>query len=130
MGWRVRFELASTGTRGELVDCLSICEAGFDNRFQAEAWLATGAKLRYGAAFWYRVRSIHVEESHLKWTAKSPPPPFTAGGATRDGDTVIEATQWYTRDEGYFNWYTALSTKDRERGDKRVRERRLKQERT
>jgi hypothetical protein len=26
-------------------------------------------------------------------------PPFTAGGATRDGDTVVEATCWYTRTE-------------------------------
>ena len=95
--WRVRFELASASPQGALVDCLSISEAGFDNRGQAEAWLATGAKMRYGAAFWHRVRSIHVEESYLMYVAKTPAPPFTAGGATRDGSTVIEPTQWYTR---------------------------------
>jgi hypothetical protein len=102
MGWRVRFELASTGTRGEIVDRLSICEAGFENRWQAETWLATGAEERYGAAFWYRLRSVHVEDSYEVYSASRPAPPFTAGGATRDGDTVIEATQWYTRDDGPF----------------------------
>ena len=101
--WRVRFELASTSPRGDLVDCMSLCEAGFDNRGQAEAWLATGAKLRYGAVFWHRVRSVHVEESHEVYTSTTPAPLFTAGGATRDGDTVIEATNWYTREEGDLN---------------------------
>lgn len=97
--WRVRFELASVSPQGEFVNRLTVSEGGFDNKGQADAWFATGAKMRYGPAFWQRVRSIHVEESRRVYQATTPPPPFTAGGATRDGDTVTEATCWYTREE-------------------------------
>jgi hypothetical protein len=95
--WRVRFELSSMTPQGAIIDRLDISEGGFENKGQADAWLATGAKLRYGAAFWQRVRRICIEESHTVYLAKTPP--FTAGGATRDGDTVVEATCWYTRTE-------------------------------
>jgi hypothetical protein len=95
--WRVRFELSSMSPQGAIIDRLDISEGGFDNKGQADAWLATGAKLRYGPSFWQRVRRICVEESHTVYLTKTPP--FTAGGATRDGDTVTEATCWYTREE-------------------------------
>jgi hypothetical protein len=97
--WRVRFELSSMSPSGQIIDRFDISEGGFENKGQADAWLATGAKLRYGAGFWQRVRRICVEkDSHTLYQATATPP-FTAGGATRDGDTVIEATCWYNREE-------------------------------
>ena len=96
--WRVRFELSSMSPSGQPIDHLTISEGGFENKGQADAWFATGAKLRYGPAFWQRVRRIHVEESHEVYRATNQP--FTAGGATRyDDGTVVEATCWYNREE-------------------------------
>jgi hypothetical protein len=99
--WRVRFELCSVSPQGAIIDRLDVSEGGFKNKGQADAWLATGAKLRYGAEFWKRVRRICVEESHTVYYTTTPP--FTAGGATRyDDGTVVEATCWYTREENEY----------------------------
>ena len=60
--WMVEFTLGRTLPNGDKVAEQVIVESGFANSGQAEAWLAEGAKLRYGPEFWTRVQKIEVTE--------------------------------------------------------------------
>lgn len=58
---RVVFTLGSTDARGRAIVEQEIVEAGFANDGQAHAWLADGARKRYGRTFWNRVQKISIE---------------------------------------------------------------------
>jgi hypothetical protein len=60
--WKVRFTLQDKNPAGEVIATQILSEAGFDNAGQAEAWLATGARQRYGPLFWHRCAKIEVVE--------------------------------------------------------------------
>jgi hypothetical protein len=85
--WRVSFELADVSPQGEVINRSTIGEGGFDNEGQAEAWLATGAQVRYGPAFWRRVQKVSIVEG-------------TDGGIEQvPVHTVVGPTVWYTKEE-------------------------------
>jgi hypothetical protein len=60
--WEVRFTLGEVLPNGDQDVEQIVTEAGFLNKGQAEAWLATGAILRYGPTFWGRVLKIEVRD--------------------------------------------------------------------
>ena len=62
MGWKVEFTLQDKNPAGKVTRELVLSEAGFANRGQAEAWLADGARERYGPLFWHRCAKIKVDE--------------------------------------------------------------------
>ncbi len=61
--WQVKFTLQDKNPAGKVILTQTIIESGFKNRGQAEVWYATGAKQRYGAAFWHRCANVVVEET-------------------------------------------------------------------
>jgi hypothetical protein len=60
--WKVSFTLGRTLPDGTKVVEGTIAETGFANKGQAEAWLADGARLRYGPEFWHRCQKVEVFE--------------------------------------------------------------------
>lgn len=60
--WQVKFTLQDKNPKGEVIDTSIIIESGFKNQGQAEAWLAVGAKQRYGPLFWHRLAKVEVLE--------------------------------------------------------------------
>jgi hypothetical protein len=80
--WRVQFRLEDKNPAGKVVFTQYLIEGGFENKGQAEAWLATGAKQRYGAAFWHRCAKVTVLEGDNKITiTQVEAPEFYAGGS-------------------------------------------------
>ena len=79
--WKVKFTIEdrSLGT-GKVRSTRTFTEAGFHNKGQAEAWLATGAKMRYSYAFWHKCAKIEVVDEDPYVMDQVVPPPFYAGG--------------------------------------------------
>ncbi len=79
--WKVQFRLEDKNPAGKVVFTQCIVEGGFKNKGQAEAWLATGAKQRYGIRFWHRCAKVTVIEGDIKATlTQVEAPAFHAGG--------------------------------------------------
>ena len=78
--WSVRFTLQDKNPAGHVVFEQVWSESGFENQGQAEAWLADGAKQRFGDLFWHRCAKIEVVEGESVRFTQVDPPPFSAGG--------------------------------------------------
>jgi hypothetical protein len=55
------FTLKDLNPAGEVTATQILTEKGFANAGQVEHWLATGARERYGPAFWHRCTKIEVK---------------------------------------------------------------------
>ena len=80
--WKAKFTLEDKNlATGKVLNTHVLTEAGFANEGQANTWLATGARERYGALFWQRCAKIEVVEEDPYVMDQVPPPSFYAGGA-------------------------------------------------
>ena len=79
--YKVKFTLQDKNPAGEVILTQVLVEGGFKNQGQAEAWLAVGARQRYGVVFWHRCSKVTVIEGDNKATlTQVKAPPFYAGG--------------------------------------------------